>query len=233
MSEEATEPAEGDETTEFDLTDDDPFAPAQRVADYTPEGPTCFYKVPEVEDRPGCINAVVHDTEAEEPYVEDGRVVLPVADSRLGVLGAVRSVEVEYGSESRDNYIDAGKLHLSIPTSGGSGGSQSGGGGSQSGGGGSQSGGGGGTTGGGSCTCPSYEFDAEWFTVTVKSDGTQVVSLRADALDALASEVVSELEVEVEVSGIAEATTHGNILVASTGSGSVAALNVETNVSLG
>lgn len=230
MSEEATEPAEGDETTEFDLTDDDPFAPAQRVADYTPEGPTCFYKVPEVEDRPGCINAVVHDTEAEEPYVEDGRVVLPVADSRLGVLGAVRSVEVEYGSESRDNYIDAGKLHLSIPTSGGSGGSgsQSGGGG-----GGSQSGGGGGTTGGGSCNCPSYEFDAEWFTVTVKSDGTQVVSLRADALDALASEVVSELEVEVSASGIAEATTHGNIRVASTGSGSVAALNVETNVSLG
>lgn len=233
MSDEATEPAEGDETTEFDLTDDDPFAPAQRVADYTPEGPTCFYKVPEVEDRPGCINAVVHDTEAEEPYVEDGRVVLPVADSRLGVLGAVRSVEVEYGSESRDNYIDAGKLHLSIPTSGGSGGSQSGGGGSQSGGGGSQSGGGGGTTGGGSCNCPSYEFDAEWFTVTVKSDGTQVVSLRAEALDALASEVVSELEVEVSASGIAEATTHGNIRVASTGSGSVAALNVETNVSLG
>ncbi|MGN0874566.1 MAG: hypothetical protein ACI4OZ_05200 [Akkermansia sp.] len=226
MSDETTEPAEGDETTEFDLTDDDPFAPAQRVADYTPEGPTCFYKVPEVEDRPGCINAVVHDTEAEEPYVEDGRVVLPVADSRLGVLGAVRSVEVEYGSESRDNYIDAGKLHLSIPTSGGSGG------GSQSGGGGSQSGGGG-TTGGGSCTCPSYEFDAEWFTVTVKSDGTQVVSLRAEALDALAAEVVSELEVEVSASGIAEATTHGNIRVASAGSGSVAALAVETNVSLG
>ena len=228
MSEEATEPAEGDETTEFDLTDDDPFAPAQRVADYTPEGPTCFYKVPEVEDRAGCINAVVHDTEAEEPYVEDGRVVLPIADSRLGILGSVRSVEVEYGSESRDNYIDAGKLHLSIPTSGGSGGS-----GSQSGGGGSQSGGGGGTTGGSSCTCPSYEFDAEWFSVTVKSDGTQVVSLRAEALDALASEVVSELEVEVSASGIAEATTHGNIRVASTGSGSVAALNVETNVSLG
>lgn len=230
MSDETTEPDEGDETTEFDLTDDDPFAPAQRVADYTPEGPTCFYKVPEVEDRPGCINAVVHDTEAEEPYVEDGRVVLPVADSRLGVLGAVRSVEVEYGSESRDNYIDAGKLHLSIPTSGGSGGgsgSQSGGGG-----GGSQSGGGG-TTGGGSCTCPSYEFDAEWFTVTVKSDGTQVVSLRAEALDALAAEVVSELEVEVSASGIAEATTHGNIRVASAGSGSVAALEVETNVSLG
>lgn len=226
MSDETTEPVEGDETTEFDLTDDDPFAPAQRVADYTPEGPTCFYKVPEVEDRPGCINAVVHDTEAEEPYVEDGRVVLPVADSRLGVLGAVRSVEVEYGSESRDNYIDAGKLHLSIPTSGGSGG------GSQSGGGGSQSGGGG-TTGGGSCNCPGYEFDAEWFTVTVKSDGTQVVSLRAEALDALAAEVVSELEVEVSASGIAEATTHGNIRVASSGSGSVAALEVETNVSLG
>lgn len=220
MSDETTEPAEGDETTEFDLTDDDPFAPAQRVADYTPEGPTCFYKVPEVEDRPGCINAVVHDTEAEEPYVEDGRVVLPVADSRLGVLGAVRSVEVEYGSESQDNYIDAGKLHLSIPTSGGSGG------GSQSGGGGSQSGGGGST-----CACLTYNFDPEWFTVTV-TNNVAFVTLNTAKLDAVAQEIVNGISVEVAVTGLSETTQNGTVSCSTTASGTADELAANTNVSM-
>ena len=123
----------------------------------------------------------------------------------------------------------------STPGGGGSepggGGSTPGGGGSTPGGGGSTPGGGGSTPGGGGCTCLTYEFDPEWFTVTVNNNVASV-TLNTAKLDAVAAEIVNGISVDVTVTGLSETTQNGTVSCSTTASGTADELTANTNVSM-
>lgn len=116
----------------------------------------------------------------------------------------------------------------------GGGGSEPGGGGSTPGGGGSTGGGstpggGGSTPGGGSCHCITYEFDPEWFTVTM-SNKVASVTLNTAKLDAVAQEIVNGISVDVTVTGLSETTQNGTVSCSTTATGTADALTANTDV---
>lgn len=197
--------------------------------------------------RSGAVRSIKYDSEVPAPKISQGDIFLAVADSLSMVLGGIREVEVAYlpsrsfpimGSVSQEslNYIEKGKLHISVPLDtepepipGSGSGSGSGSGGSGG------SGGGGGSTGGGStpepgCSCPTYEFDSAYFSVS-NAGNTRRVSLNPGAISNLVQEVVGEVQVQLNVTGLSEVTEYGTIHVSTAGAGSVSALSVDSTVS--
>lgn len=80
-----------------------------------------------------------------------------------------------------------------------------------------------GTHGGGSgacCECPEYEFDEEWFTVTEKNGKTEV-SINESKVQEVAENIVQNIEMQVNVTGLSEVTAYGTLTVTATGSGTV------------
>lgn len=80
------------------------------------------------------------------------------------------------------------------------------------------------------CDCPQYEFDSEWFTVTQKGDKTEV-SINESKVQAIAEEIVSNIELQVAVTGIAEVNANGTLYVSTDGSGTVDRGEATTKVS--
>lgn len=61
-----------------------------------------------------------------------------------------------------------------------------------------------------------YEFDPEFFAVTETGNGARRVSLKMSRINSMVDEVVNELEVQVNVTGIIECTADGTLRVANT-----------------
>lgn len=75
-----------------------------------------------------------------------------------------------------------------------------------------------------------YTFDPTWFVVTTTNSVEHYVTLKTEAIDALAQEVVDELQVEVTVEGLVEHTAEGDVRARTNAVGTLDTVAADTYV---
>lgn len=146
------------------------------------------------------------------PHLSNGHALLPYADTVKNAIGALAGVNVSYEPlstfSSANNRIERGILYLTVPIGSNGGGSGSG------------------SVSGSSCGCVNYQFDPTWFTINGST-----VTFNEEAINSLVQEVVDEIKVEVQASGILESNAYGTLKVNTSAEQPIDSISVDSTLS--